>query len=52
MIARLGLEKWFCAYCGQPIRQPVTGRRRKTCSDRCRHGLWIERRHRVPPVYA
>lgn len=40
MVIRLGLEDWFCRYCGNFMVQPVTGRRRKTCSDRCRHQLW------------
>jgi hypothetical protein len=44
MIIRLGLQDWFCAYCGEFMIQPGTGRPRKTCSDLCRHRLW-RRRH-------
>ena len=39
IIVRLGLEDWFCAYCGKFMAQPVTGRRRRTCSSLCRHRL-------------
>jgi len=33
---RLGLEDWFCAACGLFMVQPERGRRRRTCSSRCR----------------
>jgi hypothetical protein len=33
---RLGLQDWFCAQCGQFMVASERGRRRKTCSDRCR----------------
>jgi hypothetical protein len=41
VIARLGLQSWFCARpgCANPIVQPATGRPRKTCGSKCRHLL-------------
>lgn len=33
---RLGLQDWFCAQCEQFMVQSERGRRRKTCSGRCR----------------
>ncbi|MEU4626842.1 hypothetical protein AB0G04_43540 [Actinoplanes sp. NPDC023801] len=33
---RLGLQDWFCAQCGQFMVPAERGRRRKTCSNRCR----------------
>jgi hypothetical protein len=41
IIARLGLQNWFCACPGCPnlIFQSKTGRPRKTCSGRCRSRL-------------
>jgi hypothetical protein len=44
IIASLGLQDWFCAYCGQFMVQPQTGRPRKTCSDPCRRKRWRESR--------
>lgn len=35
-----------CAVCRRPIAQPITGRRRLTCSDRCRAQLARDRRYR------
>jgi predicted nucleic acid-binding Zn ribbon protein len=32
--------KRTCPVCGKPLVQPATGRKRKTCSDRCRKRLW------------
>jgi len=40
---RLGLQDWFCAYCGQFMVQSELGVKRRTCSDRCRNRL-----HRAP----
>ena len=40
---RLGLEDWFCSYCGKFIVQRETGRRRKTCGDLCRGRLFRAR---------
>jgi hypothetical protein len=45
LVTHLGLQDWFCAYCFEFMIQPVTGRPRKTCSDKCRHLLW-RREHR------
>jgi uncharacterized protein YdbL (DUF1318 family) len=46
IIASLGLQDWFCAYCGQFMVQPQTGRPRKTCSDKCRRKRWRESNNR------
>jgi predicted nucleic acid-binding Zn ribbon protein len=32
--------KKTCPVCGEPLVQPATGRKRKTCSERCRKQLW------------
>jgi predicted nucleic acid-binding Zn ribbon protein len=29
----------YCVVCGDPVEQPATGRRRRTCSARCRKRL-------------
>jgi hypothetical protein len=41
LIARLGLQNWFCARpgCPNPIVQPATGRPRRTCGIDCRRLL-------------
>lgn len=36
---QLDLTRDLCAHCGEPIEQPRTGRRRRTCGDRCRQAL-------------
>lgn len=46
LIVSLGLEDWFCAYCGHFMVQPRTGRPRKTCTDKCRLERWKENRQR------
>jgi phage N-6-adenine-methyltransferase len=40
-----------CAYrdCANEVRQPMTGRRRRYCSDRCRLADW-RRKQRAPPA--
>jgi hypothetical protein len=43
MVFRLGLEDWFCSYCGQFMLQSELGVKRKTCSDRCRYKLYKAR---------
>lgn len=43
LIMGLGIQEWFCAYCGEFMVQPETGRRRKTCSDTCRRKDWRRR---------
>jgi hypothetical protein len=39
LVVRLGLQKWFCPYCGQLMIHPIVGRPRMTCSNRCRQKL-------------
>lgn len=39
IIVSLGLQDWFCTYCGQFMAQRRTGRPRKTCSDTCRRAV-------------
>lgn len=29
-----------CAYCGETLMQPMTGRRKRFCSDQCRRAYW------------
>jgi endogenous inhibitor of DNA gyrase (YacG/DUF329 family) len=29
-----------CQFCGRELQQPVTGRKRKFCSDKCRRDWW------------
>ena len=29
-----------CEFCGEPLRNPKTGRRRRFCSDKCRMNYW------------
>lgn len=36
---QLGLQDWFCSWCGKLMVQSERGARRKTCSDRCRSRL-------------
>lgn len=36
---QLSIDVDLCACCGQPIAQPMTGRRRRTCSSRCRQRM-------------
>lgn len=43
MVLRLGLEDWFCSYCGEFMLQSELGVKRKTCSDRCRYRLYKAR---------
>lgn len=38
--ARLPRIRTKCPVCGEPIAQPAHGRKRKTCSERCRKRLW------------
>ena len=40
LILHLGLEDWFCSYCGEFIRQAERGPKRKTCKDECRYRFW------------
>lgn len=44
LIIRLGLKDWFCAYCGQFMTQRERGRKRRTCSDKCRGKLFRAQR--------
>src|SRR5262249_43129740 len=39
LVFRLGLQDWFCSYCGQFIAQSERGAMRKTCSPTCRSRL-------------
>jgi hypothetical protein len=36
---KLDIQLRLCAVCGEEIEQPCTGRRRRTCGDRCRQEL-------------
>lgn len=45
---QLGLQDWFCAYCGTFIAQPRTGRPRITCSKECRDKRWADQRKGFP----
>lgn len=46
MDGQLDIERDLCANCFRPIHQPKTGRRRRTCSDRCRQSLSRKLRRR------
>jgi|HubBroStandDraft_6_1064221.scaffolds.fasta_scaffold487636_3 hypothetical protein len=41
---QLDIQLHLCANCGRAIAQPKTGRRRRTCGDRCRQELSRKRR--------
>lgn len=47
LIQRIGLQHWFCQQCGNFMVQSGVGRPRKTCSDRCRHLNWKEKRRKA-----
>jgi hypothetical protein len=40
LVFRLGLQDWFCSYCGGFMLQSEFGAERRTCSDKCRYRLW------------
>jgi hypothetical protein len=40
LVFGLGLQDWFCSYCGGFMLQSELGVKRKTCSDKCRYRLW------------
>jgi hypothetical protein len=40
LVFRLGLQDWFCSYCGEFMLQSERGVKRKTCSNTCRYKLW------------
>jgi len=40
LIFHLGLQDWFCSYCGDFMLQSESGPKRKTCSGKCRQRLW------------
>lgn len=40
LVFRLGLQDWFCSYCGAFMLQSELGVKRRTCSDKCRYKLW------------
>lgn len=40
LVLSLGLQDWFCSYCGAFMLQSELGVKRKTCSDKCRYKLW------------
>jgi hypothetical protein len=39
LVFRLGLQDWFCSYCGQFMVQSEHGPMRRTCGSRCRSAL-------------
>jgi hypothetical protein len=40
LAVRLGLQDWFCSWCGDFLVQPERGRKRKTCGRKCRDSLY------------
>jgi len=40
LVFRLGLQDWFCSYCGKFMVQSELGPLRRTCSGRCRNRLF------------
>ena len=42
-----GCAKRFCPWCGAPVIENHTGRKKKFCSDQCRFAYWrFEYRHK------
>ena len=42
-----GCAKRFCPWCGTPVIENHTGRKKKFCSDKCRFAYWrFEYRHK------
>jgi hypothetical protein len=46
---QLDIQSHLCANCGRAIAQPKTGRRRRTCGDRCRQEMSRKARRSLTP---
>ena len=46
-IKRMMMDNSVCLYCGAPIKQEHTGRRKRFCSDKCRLKWWSQNRDQM-----
>ena len=46
-IQRMQNDDSVCTYCGAPLKQPKTGRKKHFCNDTCRRKWWNQNRDKI-----